>query len=234
MVITVPTAPRASRQIVASVLGTLCIAALATAESEVAAASAAVAEGIRVEAEIGAWPVDDPLEDGITPVKVRIENRSGRSLKLRFRELTLVGSPDERRYAALPLHDVLLGRSGVRVEEPESPRVSFRIAPGYREIFPGSVAFPGHFAEERDYGRYHREHWDPARKPTLQMFERLLPEGVLGAGGLIAGFLYFQEVDPWDPELRLEVSLVDADSSETFGTVVLPLKGGVGESDEPE
>ncbi len=225
-----PTASQALRRGAASVLGALCVVAVAAAESKPPAAGAA-AEGVRVEAETGAWPVDDPLEAGVTPIRVRIENDSGRSLKLRFRELTLVGSPDERRYAALPLHDVLLGRSAVTVEEPKSPRVSFRIAPGYREVFPGSVAFPGHFAEDRDYDRYHREHWDPARKPTLQMFERLLPEGVLGAGGLIAGFLYFQQVDPWDPELRLGVALVGADSGETFGTVVLPLKGPGHESE---
>ncbi len=188
----------------------------------------APAKEVRIVAEAGAWPGDKPIEDDVTPLKVRIENRSGRPLKVRFRDFVLVGSSG-RSYAALPLHNVLLTgqhpdrgkRPLIAVEIPRFGHLDFRIAPGYREIFPGSESFPSHFGEDREYTEYHTRHWHADRKPTVAMFEHLLPEGVLGAGGFIDGFLYFQTVDPWERGLRLETALADADSDEVFGDLAV-------------
>ncbi len=188
---------------------------------------------VHIVATAGAWPSDEVIENDVTPIKVRIENRSGRPLKVRFRDFTLIGSSGQG-YAALPLHNVLLTgrhpdrkRSLVAVEVPRFGHLDFRIAPGYREIFPGSEAFPGHFGEDREYTEYHSRHWRADRKPTVAMFEHLLPEGVLGAGGFIDGFLYFQQVDPWDRNLRLETVLADADSGEVFGDLTVGVGGSM-------
>jgi hypothetical protein len=196
------------------------------------AASADEAETVAVDvvAESGAWPTDEPIEQGLLPIKVRIDNHTDRPLKLRYEDLALVGFSGDR-YFALPIHNVLLAgtesgkkaKDKISVEVPKFAQVSFRIAPSYSEIFPNSEAFPSHFDQNRTYTEYHRSQWDPELKPTLEMFSRLLPEGVLGAGGYVSGFLYFQEVEGWERGLRLEMAVVRGDQETASATVNVPV-----------
>jgi hypothetical protein len=190
----------------------------------------AEAAGVTVSVETDAWPLDEPLDPGVQPFRLEIRNRSGRSLQLRYDQVTLVGASGDR-YAVVPLYDVLLagteseyGKPLVKIEKPKFGQISFRIAPGYSEIFPNSETFPSHFGDDREYTRFYERQFDPALKPTVQMFERLLPEGVIDDGGLASGFLYFADVDPWEPGLTLELRLVDAEDGLSFGTATVPLE----------
>jgi len=190
----------------------------------------AEAAGVTVSVDADAWPLDEPLDPGVEPFRLEIRNRSGRSLQLRYDQVALVGASGDR-YAVVPLHDVLLagteseyGEPLVKIDKPKFGQISFRIAPGYSEIFPNSETFPSHFDDDREYARFHERQFDPALEPTVQMFERLLPEGVIDDGGLASGFLYFADVDPWEPGLTLELRLVDAEDGLRFGTVTVPLE----------
>lgn len=205
----------------------LLVALLATAASgETVAGTVAV----EVVAETGAWPTDEPIEPSILAVKVRIENHGEKALKLRYRDLALIGFSGDR-YSALPIHDLLLAgvkpgdkaKNKVSVAVPKFAQISFRIAPAYSEIFPNSEAYPSHFGETRDNTENRHSQWTSERKPTLGMFARLLPEGVLGAGGYVSGFLYFQRVDGWERGLRFELAVVAADADEVAAMVNVPV-----------
>jgi hypothetical protein len=195
-----------------------------------ASADEAATVTVDVVAESGAWPADEPIDQGLLPIRVRIDNHTERALKLRYEDLALIGFSGDR-YSALPIHNVLLAgtqpgkkaKDKITVKVPKFAQVSFRIAPSYAEIFPNSEAFPSHFDQNREYTEYHRSRWDPALKPTVEMFSRLLPEGVLGAGGFVSGFLYFKEVDGWERGLRFELAVVPADSDEATATVNVPV-----------
>jgi hypothetical protein len=204
----------------------------------------AEAHGVRVWADGDAWssyPRD--LQSVVTPVWVHIENRSERKVRLSYKDFTLVGA-NGFEYKALPPFSMSRGRSegtqptrlaSISPDVPQQqvrvrvgvghPRIyyhRFHVAPHYRPYYRPHVGFT--FYDPWPYGyvyydRYY-DRWEP-QLPTRDMLRHALPEGVVEAGGGVAGYLYFQRAYEAG-SVRFEVQLVDAESEEQFGNIQIP------------
>ncbi len=180
------------------------------------------ASGVRIEAASDAWPGSVLVPNRATPLKVSVDNHSGRRLAVRYEEFALVG-PDGTRWAALPpfeadplpeavspLHDTHLSYHG------------FYPAPHLATYYPFLTAFrsPLHF-DPLYWDHYYLGGWRGLEPAVGEARLWAIPEGVLDAGGALEGFLYFEKL-PRPPEGPAEVTfradLVDPDTGERFGT----------------
>jgi hypothetical protein len=206
----------------------------------------AVAEdqGVRLVADGDAWKgTPSNLERIVTPVEVRIENQSGRPLRIQYEGFVLVGG-SRFQYAALSpfeLRDegLAMGGSGTGTG---NVALSVGVGVGYGAWAPGFWG-PGPFSSTYGWGgpwgRSWRDpfynpwydpfygapfaYWRPPEPlPTQDMLRRALPEGTLEDGGAITGFLYFQDVSEREGNVTLQARLVDARTGEQFGTLSIP------------
>jgi hypothetical protein len=203
-----------------------------TAQTLAGDKAAAVAEqaGVRLVADGDAWrgtPAN--LERSLTPVSVRLENHSGRALRLKYEHFTLVGGSRFRYSAVSPLElrgvasrklapDSGTGGAGVGVGMgwnwgPGRPYGPGWGGPGWYDPFwgPYSSGPRGHPACQEPL-------------PSEDMLEEALPEGTLENGGTVSGFLYFQGVANREDAVTLQARLVDATTGETFGALDIPFQ----------
>ena len=216
---------------------------LAAAQTLAGDESAAVAEeaGVRLVADGHAWKGNPSnLEQRVTPVEVRLENHSGRPLRVTYEDFALEGQ-SRFRYSAIPplaLRDTAVslapesgtgGSASVGLAwssgwGPYSHRYGFG-GFGHRGRFwgwPGGWYDP--FWGGSFYGPYpypYRYYSEPL--PTKDMLNRALPEGTLEDGGAVAGFLYFQGVADREQRVTLQARLVEARTGEGSGSLALPL-----------
>jgi hypothetical protein len=197
--------------------------------------SAAVAEtaGVRLIADGAAWKGHPGnLERRLTPVKIYLENHSGRTLSIRYELFDLVGG-SRFHYAAL---------SPARMEESHEagptcvagyvPMHSWGLYAGWGPF----IGWPGHSPW---HSWWPGPYWDPfygpwygpapyvrceEPLPTRDMENRALPEGSLENGGTVAGFLYFQKVTDRERQVILQARLVDANTGEPFGGLSIPFQ----------
>lgn len=194
--------------------------------------------GVRIWAG-GRWEgVPERLPDVLTPVRVALENNSGRSLRVSYRDFTLIGSSGFR-YRALPPFPLErspssgLGRPGLvlvdfhpagpagnRHVAPRYPHRHFYVTRPYVHHFPGLGVWPRLWAWEA-YSAFLYGNW-PASLPSEDMQDQALPEGVLEDGGRVEGFLYFQQTER-EAGLHFEFKLFDAETNEPLGKAKLPL-----------
>lgn len=217
----------------------------------VAAATLSV-EGVQVDVDAAAWEAEPEDLDTVLPLKVTVENDSGRPLRLRFREFALVG-PQGSRLAALPpltLDGVALVNTPAADLEPEDIGESSESEEGIGgsglEPMPLEGPVEPDFEAEGyyvspSYGDFWRglQPWAgpfptdavyydtylaqwPVNLPTEDMLRRALPEGVVVNGGEVSGFLYFQDVPPGTEYVSFQFDLVDANTGQQFGTVRIP------------
>jgi hypothetical protein len=176
-------------------------------------------EGVRVQVDSAAWR-SAQLYDVLSPVRVTIENGSGRPLRIAYGQFTL-GGTSGFRLAALPPYqaaaaDAAAGSVGM---PPGFVGSGFLVAGpvrNYRGFLPWYGAFP--------YDPVYYNRWYGARPTSLPNGELLrqgLPEGVLQPAGRVSGFLYFKD-QPKGTELRFYASLVDAETGQSFGTISSP------------
>jgi hypothetical protein len=202
------------------------------------------AQGVRLVADGDAWRgTPSHLERLVTPVELRLENQSGRPLRLRYEHFVLVG--DSRfQYAALSPFELRQEGLAVGGSGATSGDVSFSVGVGLGRpwgLRPGpfvsSYGWGGVGPRWHDpwydpffdpwydpyYGPYARGYWVPPEPlPTRDMLRQALPEGTLENGGTIAGFLYFQDVSEREGRVLLQARLVDANTGEQFGTLTIP------------
>jgi hypothetical protein len=220
------------------------------APAQVTQSGSAVAEeqGVRLVADGDSWKgVPSNLEHLVTPVEVRLENQSGRPLRIKYEEFVLVGN-SQFQYSALPPFE--LGEEGVAIGgsgyEPGHVALSVGVGVGYGPWgygphgyggwgpWPFSSAYgwgpwgPGWNASFYDpwydpfYGGVYGYWRPPEPLPTRDMLRRALPEGTLEPGGTITGFIYFQGVSEREGSVTLQARLVDARTGEQFGTLSIP------------
>jgi hypothetical protein len=194
--------------------------------------AAAVAEeaGVRLVADGDAWRGNPGnLERSLTPVEVRLENRSGRPLSVKYEHFTLVGGSRFRYSAVSPLE---LG-GALALLEPASGTggagvgVGVELGWGWGRHHPyGWGPWPGWY--DPFWGPYYPgPRGYPACQeplPTRDMLTQALPEGTLEEGGTLAGFLYFQGVAEREKAVTLRARLVDARNGETFGVLDIPFE----------
>ena len=199
-----------------------------------------------------AWDADPKnLPTVLTPVKVTIENQSGRPLKINYDEFKLAGSSGFT-YAAIPPMQARVvlsqtsrsnfkivlasyqqgtpgqagGGQSTQAPGPVQSRVvadRFYVAPHFAWYYPGWTAWPHPFAYDPFY--YDRlMAYYPKELPTKDMLAEALPAGVLQAGGRVSGFVYFQGISDRETRVKFEMDLVDANNSAAFGHVSLPFE----------
>ena len=177
-------------------------------------------EGVRAQVDSAAWRKGQ-LYDVLSPVKVTIDNGSGRPLRIAYGEFTL-GGPSGFRLAALPPYqaaatDAAAGSVGVPAGFIGS---GFFVAPERARLYRGVLPWHGAFPYDPVYYNRWYGAW-PASLPNEELLRQGLPEGVLQPGGRLSGFLYFKD-QPKGTALTFYASLVDAENGQSFGTVAIP------------
>jgi len=201
-------------------------ASLAPGRQNVAEASAA---GVSVKVTGDAWK-GDPQDLGtlFTPVRVTLENHSGKTLRVSYRDFTL-GGGSGFKYAAIPPMKArgTLSSSAARpspsLRQASWEHRGFMVAPHYSYLYPGLDPWPGVFAYDPLYYDTIYSRW-PERLPTQDMLSEALPEGVVQDGGSVSGFVYFQSVTGRESAVQFEMNLVDASGGEAFGVIAIPFQ----------
>jgi hypothetical protein len=201
-------------------------AALAPGRPDVAEDSVA---GVTVKVSGDSWK-GDPGDLGtlFTPVRVTLENHSGKTLRVSYPDFTLAGGGGFH-YAAIPPLKAQ-GTLGMG-EAPPYPSLEhaqwehrgFYVAPHYSYLYPSLVPWPGIFAYDPFYYDDFYARW-PERLPTQDMVSEALPEGAVQDGGSVAGFVYFQSVTGRESAVQFELNLVDASGGQTFGVAAIPFR----------
>ncbi|HEX8435085.1 hypothetical protein [Archangium sp.] len=216
---------------------------LPAAETTQSGSAVAEEQGVRLVADGDAWKgTPSHLERLVTPVEVRIENQSGRPLRLQYEEFVLVGG-SRFQYAALSpfeLRDENLAMGG---SGSELGHVALSVGAGVGHgAWSSGVWGPGPFYRmygwgpgvrswndpffnpwgDPFYGNPYTSWLPPEPLPTRDMLRRALPEGTLEPGGTVTGFLYFQDVSEREGSVTLQARLVDARTGEQFGTLTIP------------
>ncbi len=187
----------------------------------------AVAEtaGVRVTVDGKAWKGEPSnLQDVMIPIRVRLENNSGRPIRIRYSEFALQ-SGGNLRVSAIPPNQIRGTVPGPA--QPVTP------AFGYGWYGPYWGGWPGYY-HRWGYWAYDPWFYDtvwvsyPISLPTEDMLEKALPEGVLQPGGHAIGFIYFPSIGEKvkgekAKAVDFEQMLVDANTGRTFGTVEIPL-----------
>ncbi len=176
------------------------------------------AQGVHLRVDSGAWRAGS-VRDALVPVQVRIENGSGRALRVTHSQFTLNGGAGFRIQALQPLQVAVQNASSAIV--PGYEYSGFWLAqwqarfyhPGY-PIWSGAMGFDSAY-----YAAWHGA-W-PASLPDLDVLQRALPEGIADPGGTVSGFLYFPD-QPRGKALLFTASLIDAGTNESFGSINIP------------
>lgn len=192
-----------------------------SAQEEPGATKAATAEvaGVRVTVAPDQWTGPPATIPEVRALHAAIDNRSGRPLRLRYNEFRLM-SPAGTTATALPPHQI--ERTAVTaIPQPAFHSHRFWVAPHHTHFYPHMTPWPHRFAFDEAYYTRHYGLWHEYY-PTQEIVEQAIPEGVLDDGGQVAGFVYFQEIDPELTRITFTMELVDAQTEESFGTVQLP------------
>jgi len=201
-------------------------AALAPGGVNVAEASAA---GVTVKVTGDSWK-GEPRDLGtlFTPVRVTLENHSGKTLRVSYRDFSLAGGSGFN-YAAIPPMKARGTLNASKTTSAPPPRLvgwehrGFMVAPHYSYLYPGIEAWAGPFAYDPLYYDNFYSRW-PERLPTQDMLSEALPEGTLQDGGSVSGFVYFQSVTGRESAVRFKMDLVDATDGQAFGRLAIPFQ----------
>jgi hypothetical protein len=176
------------------------------------------AEGVRLRIDSSAWRAGR-VRDALSPVLIRLQNGSGRPLRVAYSQFTL-STADGFRIQALPPFQVAVQNASSAVV-PDYAWSGFWLAPWQARFYqPGLPIWPGPLAYDPAYYSGWVGAWPPAL-PDQDVLRRALPEGVVDAGGKVSGFLYFPD-QPRGRALTFSASLVDARTNEVFGTIEIP------------
>jgi hypothetical protein len=178
--------------------------------------------GIRVAVSGDDWRGDPKdLGDHLTPVKVRVVNRSGHPVQILYERFSLVGGGGHT-YRPLPVVPLDHQGSGARLL-PFFATANFFVGPRYHDVYPSLDAWPDPLPrDDAFYDRQYRR-WGPMH-PTVQMMRSALPEGVLGDGGEMSGYLYFENATRHEHRVKFRVELDEGHGAEVVASVDVPLR----------
>lgn len=186
--------------------------------------------GVKMITRVDAWRGQADIEEHVTPLRLRIENSSGQPLRIRYDAFALISDTGER-YTALPpilVEDVAEelehGEQRIRIASPAFDYRYFHIAPRYRRFYPHIDVVEGPFIYDPVYYRHYYGYWRETQLPTEEMLEEAIPEGVLDDGGSLAGFLYFEPVDPDEGFVTFRADIVYADNGQIPGAISIPFQ----------
>src|SRR5438067_1902686 len=103
----------------------------------------AYVDDVSVRAEPNAWPGHDGVATRVMPVRVTIQNNSGRPVRIRYSDFSFVDSKG-RRYSVLPPFEVqtggdrpMLAGGYQSIGKPAFEQSGFLVFPLYAPIYPG-------------------------------------------------------------------------------------------------
>lgn len=187
-------------------------------------AAAFTVEGVHIIAQTIQWPGPVPIQQRVTPIKIRIDNNSGRPLMVRYSEFALINQ-QRRLYVALPLYRIKGTVSEYVAPSPPAAGFTYRkfyVAPNLTNIFPGIPPYNGNFYYDPLYESAYNDYWRTTSLPTSAMWQNALPEGVIDSGGNVEGWLYFEKIEKDTNRLTFRADLVDASSGRKFGEIRIP------------
>ena len=187
--------------------------------------------GIRLLVISGTWNATPDIRTKVTPVRIRIENNSGKDVRFRVSDFHLVDSLGEN-YAALPLYAIegtiqepVLIMGYAPIPAPSFYYQGFFIAPYYSPIYSGIPPFDGPFFYDFPYYQQTYTYWKLVQLPTPEIYARALPDGILKDGGTLEGYLYFAKVSPIKTRhVNLIGSFYDKKGETSIGPLTIPLK----------
>ena len=140
-----------------------------------------------------------------------------------FDEQEGVRGASGRTYRPLPV--VPLDHDGARAPRllPIFADANFFVGPRYRDVYPSLESWS--VALQRDETFYQRQYqlWGDGL-PTPQMQRSALPEGVLGDGGEMSGYLYFENATHDESRLKLKAELDEGHGGDVVATIELPFR----------
>lgn len=193
-----------------------------TAESETS--------GIEVTATVKAWPGEAFIKKEVTPVRISIDNDSeDKSVDVSYKRFRLVEDDGDVRAALPPFQiegeapEVRIGAE-YEVIDYDWVGTEYDIYDVYDPIYGDDVVVSDvDWVYEPDYYVDHYTYWADSSLPTTEMLVLALPEGVVRPGGMLQGWMYFEEVDVTADEVTLKADLVDPNTNEKLGEIDLDL-----------
>lgn len=183
--------------------------------------------GVMMEAQINAWTGKSEILQKVTPLKIAIENNSGKALRFSGSDFVLVSPATGESYEGLPLYaieDPVVVKSYTPILAPAFYHNNFLIAPYYSSIYKDLAVYNGPYFYDPHYYKRYFAFWGEMGFPTQEMREKSLPEGVLKHSGRIVGFIFFEKVSSKISLVNLQAKLIDAKSGNTFGTITIPFR----------
>ncbi len=101
---------------------------------------------------------------------------------------------------------------------------NFYYAPYWNYGYYGLGPWPYGWAPNSVYFDTYYPYMSAVQLPTRSMLRKGLPEGVIGPGGYVEGFLYFSRIDPKLEEVDFAAKLQNAKTGEQLGTIQIPFE----------
>lgn len=204
--------------------GALAPSAAATVVPNAPTAAFSVAEGVRCSANVGAWNGHDgTLPEFVVPVKVRIKNESGRAIRVLYEEFALLGTKGRsyRPIPVLPIDDE--ARKRVQPMSPLYASTGFFVAPRFHDVYATLESWSVPLQrDEALHGELFRR-WG-SRPPDRQMMREALPEGVLGDGGILTGFLFFESPLDREDRVTFQADFDAGDGRQKVASIEIPFR----------
>jgi hypothetical protein len=189
------------------------------------------AAGVKITVQAAGWPGDAEIEEILQPVRVILENRSGRPILITYENFAMLG-PRGRSFAALPPFKIsgsaempALEGGYSPVTEPTFTHRGFELSPMYSPLYPEVTLAPNLITGNPFYYEHYHQRLVEVDLPTPAMLRNALPEGALQDGGKLDGYLYFEKVPPEDvSKVTFRAELVDVADGEVIGTLAIPFR----------
>jgi hypothetical protein len=190
--------------------------------------------GLRIIVQPNSWIGQAEVGEKVIALKVRIENNCGQTLYIHSHDFSLIDPAKEKTYFALHLpagEDTLdepefsakpIQMSSLNVI-PVFAQTKFFIAPYYFSIYSGVQPFKGSFSYEPFLYRSHFTYWKKNHLPTREMYEKVIPDGVLEHEGSIEGFLYFEMINLKNNSLHFTMN-VKIKGENVIGVFLIPFE----------
>ncbi len=202
-------------------------ATVLTEEKDIAIAEV---QNVRFEVDGGAWDGFPEELTEVVPVRVTVENRSNHPVRIKYEDVSLIGTRGSEFAALPPLQvsgveevEIGIGGSGPVPYHPRFFYDRFYIAGAYGPYYTGLSPWRGPFSYDPLYYNNYYLKW-PVELPTVSMIQQSLPEGVISPGGQISGFIYFQDVPDDMDRVTFRAQVVNAETGERMGTIDIPFE----------
>jgi hypothetical protein len=173
--------------------------------------------------------LSDSMKPAATSLQITIENRGQELLVIRYEYFALNGDNGEE-FVALPLFN--LQKTDPASAAPQAMRdygpvtdtrfeqTGFSVASYYASLYPGLPGAPDIFFFNEDYFKAYGGSLGNSDLPK-NVYQWVIPEGVLRGGGSLKGILLFEPVDPKLRSVVFRASLVNGDGR-MFGYISIP------------